>query len=102
MHPLSSIVLLCCLQILVFAIDHIELDDDCIDLFTKNSHNLDAESYLSHAMKKGYWNCAKQIVFKSQNSISSIDFRSIFDNEHRSILKDMAGLKSVMESSLSV
>ena len=98
MHPLSSIVLLCCLLMFGFASDKIGLEEDCIEALSNG--DVDAESYLSFAMKNGYWNCAKQLVLKSQNSSNIVDFRSVFDSEQRSILRDIAGLKSAIESSL--
>jgi hypothetical protein len=54
---------------------------------------------FSNSIRKGLWNCAKEIAQKSQSTAGS-ELRGIFDAESRLIQKELASLKSVLDSSI--
>mmetsp|Transcript_32261 Transcript_32261/g.32877 ORF Transcript_32261/g.32877 Transcript_32261/m.32877 type:complete len:365 (-) Transcript_32261:145-1239(-) len=76
-------------------------ESECID-FVKS----EVQSFVYHrthipiVMRKGYWQCAKEIISIAQRSGS--DVRNIFDLESRQVMKEIAALKAVVDSSLPI
>jgi hypothetical protein len=86
----------------VLQIGNAYAEDDCLAYLDQNifdASNINPK-YIGLAMNKGFWRCAKEIA-KLANS-AGIDVRGIFDLESRVISKELASLKTTIESSLPI
>ena len=50
------------------------------------------------AMKRGYWDCAKNALNLKPDDVLNLEFRNHFDIHHRQILKELTSLKSHIDS----
>jgi hypothetical protein len=85
-----------CIDDLDFDDSFITNDNDCIKSYEEG---LIKTSYITKSMRRGLFNCAKEIVYKSKGG-SSIEASNYFDIEQRNIIKEMQDLKKLIESSL--
>jgi len=59
-------------------------------------YECDVSSSLSITMKRGLWQCAKDLV--KTNSDKAIDMKKEFDVEERNIMKEIASLKQLIDT----
>ena len=84
--------------------------EDCVDELDAVTSEIDSEAgegstilikHIGVAMRLGNWVCAKEIVQLGQkNEIINADLKNIFELEQRSIVKEIAALRTAIESSL--
>jgi hypothetical protein len=96
---LSSLLISCCLSSdpssIAGSIDDISTNDErCEQLLHENS----IVTAVGQAMRLGLWSCAKKIVASKEGD--GVNFRSLFDLEQRSIMKEISLLKTTIESNL--
>lgn len=63
----------------------------------KSAIDTDFTNHVVLAMKRGYWECAKNAL-QSSSEVSKIEFRNHFDVNHRMILQELTALKSHIDS----
>ena len=68
-------------------------ESDCL----KNANGTDFTAHVILAMKRGYWECAKNAIQYS-SEVSKTEFRNHFDVNHRMILQELTALKSHIDS----
>lgn len=64
--------------------------------FESAEYECDVSSTLLTNMRKGYWQCAKDLVNK--NSDRALEYKTIFDGEERVIMKEIASLKQLIDT----
>lgn len=71
---------------------------DCLNAITFDAAEVNAShaTFIGMAMKKGFWKCAKELSTVLQGS--GIDVRNVFEFESRLIMKEIADLKSAVET----
>jgi CS domain len=75
-------------------------EDECVDVVLSLKKEEKISSFVE-SMRRGFWECAKSNVASGQ-LLPEIDYKGAFDVEERMMLKEMASLKSTIESYLPV
>lgn len=76
---------------------HEQLSDvECLTLIRSDNiePNTFKASHISGTIRKGFWECAREILLKAQES--GLDIRNTLDLEGRWVMKEIAALKSLI------
>jgi hypothetical protein len=95
---LVALSCVCIVYAVNFSDEDLISEEACIKKIIKD-HAIIKSTTIAAAMRRGFWKCAAEMV-TSAKKVAGTDFRNAFDMEQRSILTEMATLKSVIESSL--